>query len=224
MLTTVPWGRSPLSVYNHLFAQLYDFKYFYLIQMICKELFDIKYSYLIQIICTELFDIKYSYLIQIICTANGLGDLDTIPSHVIPKTLKMVSDTSLLNTQHYKVRIKGKGVAPSLHLSVVAIEKRAFWSSSTMIDNFNNHSYLILIICTVVYFQILQFNTNNLYSIIHGIKYFYLILMIFKQTYLTYRWDDNSHHKSGSVWTEEQPRTWSLDTDECQIYNTHFWW
>ena len=27
---------------------------------------------------------------------------------VIPKTLKMVLDTSLLNTQHYKVRIKGK--------------------------------------------------------------------------------------------------------------------
>ena len=27
---------------------------------------------------------------------------------VIPKTLKMVVDTSLLNIQHYKVRIKGK--------------------------------------------------------------------------------------------------------------------
>ena len=28
--------------------------------------------------------------------------------HVIPKTQKMVLDTSLLNTQQYKVRIKGK--------------------------------------------------------------------------------------------------------------------
>ena len=28
--------------------------------------------------------------------------------HVIPKTLKMVLDTSLLNTQQYKVRIEGK--------------------------------------------------------------------------------------------------------------------
>ena len=27
---------------------------------------------------------------------------------VIPKTLKMVLDTTLLNTQHYKVRFKGK--------------------------------------------------------------------------------------------------------------------
>ena len=40
--------------------------------------------------------------------ANGLGDQGSIPSRVIPKTLKMVLDTSLLNTQQYKVRIKGK--------------------------------------------------------------------------------------------------------------------
>ena len=40
--------------------------------------------------------------------ANGPGDLRSIPGRVIPKTLKMVLDVSLLNTQHYKVRIKGK--------------------------------------------------------------------------------------------------------------------
>ena len=39
---------------------------------------------------------------------NGPGDLDSIPGRVIPKTLKMVFDTSLLNIQQYKVRIKGK--------------------------------------------------------------------------------------------------------------------
>ena len=39
---------------------------------------------------------------------NGPGDLDSIPGHVIPKTLKMVLDTSLLNTQQYKVRIESK--------------------------------------------------------------------------------------------------------------------
>ena len=31
--------------------------------------------------------------------ANGLGDQGSIPGHVIPKTLKMVLDASLLNTQ-----------------------------------------------------------------------------------------------------------------------------
>ena len=30
--------------------------------------------------------------------ANGPGDLGSIPGHVIPKTLNMVLDTSLLNT------------------------------------------------------------------------------------------------------------------------------
>ena len=39
---------------------------------------------------------------------NGPGDLRSIPGRVIPKTLKMVLDISLLNTQQYKVRIKGK--------------------------------------------------------------------------------------------------------------------
>ena len=53
----------------------------------------------------------------------------------------MVLDTSLLNTQQYKVRIKdsgailGKEKHPLLHLGVVAIEKGAFWSPSTMVAN-----------------------------------------------------------------------------------------
>ena len=40
--------------------------------------------------------------------ANGPGNLGSIPGGVIPKTLKIVLDTSLLNNQQYKVRIKGK--------------------------------------------------------------------------------------------------------------------
>ena len=59
--------------------------------------------------------------------ANGPGDQGSILGHVTPKTLKMVLNTSLLNTQ---VRIKGKVVksgerssALPLHLGVVAIEK-----------------------------------------------------------------------------------------------------
>ena len=54
----------------------------------------------------------------------------------------MVLDASLLNTQHYKVQIKGK-VRQSrerssvfLLLGVVAIEKGAFGSLSTMVANF----------------------------------------------------------------------------------------
>ena len=40
--------------------------------------------------------------------ANGPEDLGSILGRVIPKTLKMVLDTSLLNTQQYKVPIMGK--------------------------------------------------------------------------------------------------------------------
>ena len=41
-----------------------------------------------------------------------------IPGRVIPKTLKMELDTTLLNTQHYKVRFKGK------------VEQSREWSSA----------------------------------------------------------------------------------------------
>ena len=44
--------------------------------------------------------------------ANDPGDLGSIPGRVIPKTFKMVLDSSLLNTKQYKVCIKGK-VEPS---------------------------------------------------------------------------------------------------------------
>ena len=40
---------------------------------------------------------------------NGPGDRGSVPGHVIPKIQKMVLDTSLLNAQQYKVRIKGRG-------------------------------------------------------------------------------------------------------------------
>ena len=53
----------------------------------------------------------------------------------------MVLDASLLNTQQYKVRIKGKVEqsrerSSALYLGVVAIEKGAFGSPSTMVNNF----------------------------------------------------------------------------------------
>ena len=38
----------------------------------------------------------------------GLAVRGSILGRVIPKTQKMVLDASLLNTQHYKIRIKGK--------------------------------------------------------------------------------------------------------------------
>ena len=73
---------------------------------------------------------------------NGPGELGSIPGRVKPNTSKIVLDTSLLNTQQYKVRIKGtveqsgeRSYIPQ-HIGVVAIEKGAFWSLSTTVANF----------------------------------------------------------------------------------------
>ena len=70
--------------------------------------------------------------------ANGLEYLGSIPGRVILKTLKMVLDMSLFNTQQYK----GKEWHPPLHLGVVAIKKGAFWSPSTTVANFT-YFYLV---------------------------------------------------------------------------------
>ena len=55
----------------------------------------------------------------------------------------MVLDASLLNTQHYKIRINGKVEQPGeessalpFHLGVLAIGKGAFGSRSTIVANF----------------------------------------------------------------------------------------
>ena len=57
---------------------------------------------------------QYTYWLSVLIGLLGRvftnvpGDLSSILVHVIPKTFKMVLDTSLLNTQQYKVHIKGK--------------------------------------------------------------------------------------------------------------------
>ena len=63
-----------------------------------------------------LFVISFGPAVRVF--ANGPGDLGSIPGQVIPKTLKMELDTTLLNTQHYKVRFKGK------------VEQSREWSSA----------------------------------------------------------------------------------------------
>ena len=50
--------------------------------------------------------------------ANGHADRGSILGQVIPKTQKLVLDAAFLNTQHYKIRIKGK------------VEQSKEWSSA----------------------------------------------------------------------------------------------
>ena len=60
--------------------------------------------------CVSLYSCRKNRLIGLVGTvfANDPEDLGSIPGSFIPKTLKMVLDTSFLNIQQYKVRIKGK--------------------------------------------------------------------------------------------------------------------
>ena len=78
---------------------------------------------------------------------SGAEDRGSSPSRVISKAKKMIVDTALLNTQHYKVRIKDKRSNPekvvaSFSISVVAIEKEDFGSLSTTVANFTLYLYI----------------------------------------------------------------------------------
>ena len=55
---------------------------------------------------------NFFVIISLMCRviANSPGDRGSIPGRVIPKNQKMIRETALLSTQHYKVRIKGKVV------------------------------------------------------------------------------------------------------------------
>ena len=89
---------------------------------------------------------------------NGPGDRGSITGRVIPYNLKLVFDTSLFNTQQYKVHIKVKVEQSrerelfSLHLGLVAIEKGTIRSPSTRVAN-----------CT--YFTAIIFLANYRYQI-----------------------------------------------------------
>ena len=83
----------------------------------------------------------------------------------------MVLDTPLLNTQHYKVRIKGKcsypgkGVAPSLHFGVVSIEKEVFGSPLTTVARHTYRRDMNRNCCEVICVSILKENPESCYAI-----------------------------------------------------------
>ena len=65
----------------------------------------------------------------------------------------MVLDTTLFNTQQYKVHIESKveqslerSCALPLHAGVVATQKGAFWSPSTTVANFTTYLYIYIYI------------------------------------------------------------------------------
>ena len=81
--------------------------------MVLNLLYLVYYSLFFTSLDSKVPDNGCSYFYQTIVLmsrvfTNGVGDRGSIPGRVIPKTQKMVLDTALLNTQYYKVQIKGK--------------------------------------------------------------------------------------------------------------------
>ena len=84
---------------------------------------------------------------------NGLGDMGSIPGHVIPKTLKIVLDTSLLNTQQYKVRMKSK-VEQSWERSS-ALPYSSYWKGSLLVTlDYSHQLYLLTLLRSHIYIDI----------------------------------------------------------------------
>ena len=70
--------------------------------------------------------------------ANGTENRGSIPGRVIPKTQKMVPETSLPNTQNYKSNVEQSREKSSAHfytLGVIANEKGAIGSPSITVAN-----------------------------------------------------------------------------------------
>ena len=108
-----------LYIYIYIYIYIYGYIYLYIQTHTYIYLYLFIHAYIYIFIQTYIYIYLPDIGLGVRVFANGPGDLGSIPGRVIPKTQKMVLDASLLSTQHYKVRIKGKveqsrkGVAPS---------------------------------------------------------------------------------------------------------------
>ena len=130
--------------------------------------------------------------------ANSPRDHCSIPGRVMPKTQKIVLDTSLFNTQHYKVSIKDKWSNPgkkwysSLHLSVVANEKGPFGSLSTRVTNFTLIFIIPYYIYIYIYIYLLLIIISYIFIIHDQYIYIYIYIYIYyallKYVYIMYHY------------------------------------
>ena len=103
--------------YAYIHKYIHTYIYIYTCTNICKYAHVYMYIYIYIYMCTHkhtytcintyIFTYIYIGLVGRVF-ARGSGVWDLISGHVILKNQKMVLDASLLNTQHYKVWIKGK--------------------------------------------------------------------------------------------------------------------
>ena len=85
-----------------LLNEITEYIYIYIYILMYMHTHTFMYIYVCPYICI------YSYIYRHIHMLMYIYIYIYIPGRVIPKTLKMILDIFLLNTQQYKVRIKGK--------------------------------------------------------------------------------------------------------------------
>ena len=111
--------------------------------------------------------------------ANDPGDWGLVPGRVTPKTQKMVLDISLLNTQHYKKRIKGKVEQFRERTSALPYTSVALYYDRQL------YFYEHMFVCTYIYIYIYIYKhvktciCSYIYIIMHAYIYIYIYIYIY---------------------------------------------
>ena len=143
-------------VYVSICVGIYIYIYIYVHTHLCVYTFT--YVYILTYVCVKVSVYVCAYVSVYIHApahwpsgtvfTNGPRDLGSIPGCVIPKTLKMLLDTSLLNHQQYKVKWsnQGKGVAPS-----PTPRCRTYWKGSLLVAlDYGCQLYIRVYVCICV--------------------------------------------------------------------------
>ena len=112
-------------------------------------------------VCVCVYIYIYIYIYQPIgimvrVFASGPGDQGLIPGWVIPKTQIMILDTSLLNTQYYKVWIKGKSSNPKKRVAASPTPQcNSYWKESLWVTlNYHQLTHIYIYIYIYIYMYI----------------------------------------------------------------------
>ena len=98
------WCISPLTAWLGSICYMCIYIYIYMCVCVCVYLF----IYIYVCVCVYMYICLYIYFgIMVRVFANGPRAWSSILGQVLPNTQNIVLDASLLNSQHYKVCIKG---------------------------------------------------------------------------------------------------------------------
>ena len=126
--------------------------------------------------------------------ANGPRVLRSIPGHVIRKTLKMVLDTFLLNTQLYKVRNMGKvEQSREMRIAFPTPRCRSYWKGCLLVAldycgqlyfflyiyiYIYTHTHIYICVCVCVHIHVYTYTYNHAPPHTHVQTYICLLVCV----------------------------------------------